>query len=353
MIKRWIFAIAVLTAIVILYCGDSVITERTTGEWLLNRDELYMRGVGKGVTFSLDSPHHLDASRQTYVSENDRVICTLVNGEYIAYPYNILRWYEIVNDYSEDFYYSIIYCPFTAVGTMWQERFESDSITFGTSDLVYNSSHIVFDKITDSYWLPIKNQCIYGELIRQAPVRLRSIETIWQTWEEMYPNSKVLYDRSGYYYGNTNDPYPQYSSNNDLFYFPISYLDTRLDSKEIVHALIEDEFSKVYRIESMPDTMMVYNDQFAGQPIVVAGSRVKKLVVSYGRHTHDNATLTFQPVQEGLPVLMTDNEGNSWDIWGMAVSGPRTGEYLDMVVSFNCYWFAIAATYPELELIEF
>ncbi len=351
--KEKIFITIIITTIISLSCGESVITERTTGEWLVNRDDLYMRGVGKGATFSLDTPHHIDAARQTHVADTDRLIATFVDGEYIAYPYTRLRWYEVVNDNFDDFYYSVIYCPFTALGAIWRQGAVGDSTKFGTTDLVYNSSHIVFDKTTDSYWLPIKNQSIYGLLIGQPPIRLRSIETVWETWVEMYPESMVIYDRSGYYFEYTDDPYPQYNTDNDLYYFPVSHIDSRLNSKEIVHALIESEFARAYRIESMPDTMAVFNDMFIGQPIVVAGARSKSLIVSYSRQTADDSTLTFVPVQNSLPVIMTDNEGNSWDVFGKAVDGARAGEYLEMIISFNCYWFAISATYQDVELIEF
>ena len=47
---------------------------------------------------------------------------------------------------------------------------------------------------------------------------------------------------------------------------------------------------------------------------------------------------------------MTDAEGNVWDVFGNAVSGPRTGEQLEMTQSFTAMWFAWVAFNPNAEI---
>ncbi|MFC2112175.1 DUF3179 domain-containing (seleno)protein [Bacteroidota bacterium] len=44
---------------------------------------------------------------------------------------------------------------------------------------------------------------------------------------------------------------------------------------------------------------------------------------------------------------MKDQEGNEWNVFGEAVSGPRKGQELHSVNSFMAYWFSIAAFYPS------
>ena len=47
---------------------------------------------------------------------------------------------------------------------------------------------------------------------------------------------------------------------------------------------------------------------------------------------------------------MQDDEGNVWDIFGKAVSGPRAGEQLGMTSSYVAMWFAWAAFFPNTEI---
>ena len=54
----------------------------------------------------------------------------------------------------------------------------------------------------------------------------------------------------------------------------------------------------------------------------------------------DGTLLAFSAVDGELPVIMVDNEGTKWDIFGNAVSGPRVGEKLTPARSFTAYWFA-------------
>ena len=47
---------------------------------------------------------------------------------------------------------------------------------------------------------------------------------------------------------------------------------------------------------------------------------------------------------------MSDTEGNTWDIFGNAVSGPRAGEQLARTTSYTAMWFAWAAFFENTEL---
>jgi hypothetical protein len=47
---------------------------------------------------------------------------------------------------------------------------------------------------------------------------------------------------------------------------------------------------------------------------------------------------------------MSDSEGNTWDIFGNAVSGPRAGMQLRRTTSFTAMWFAWAAFFDNTEL---
>ncbi|MDX1409788.1 MAG: DUF3179 domain-containing (seleno)protein, partial [Saprospiraceae bacterium] len=96
----------------------------------------------------------------------------------------------------------------------------------------------------------------------------------------------------------------------------------------------------------------VIQDDVGGLPVVVAGSRGHAFIVSYERRTQAGDLLEFTAVQDSLPVIMKDIEGNLWDIFGVAVDGPRQGEGLRLLRAFTGYWFALATMYPGLDIHE-
>jgi hypothetical protein len=117
-----------------------------------------------------------------------------------------------------------------------------------------------------------------------------------------------------------------------------------------VLGVIVGEKTKVYPIASFPDANKVINETFNGLEIVVVGDKAKNFAVSFKRKLSDGTLLEFETVENELPVIMKDNEGSKWDIFGNAVSGPRVGDELEASNSFISYWFAWAAFYPNAEI---
>jgi len=70
------------------------------------------------------------------------------------------------------------------------------------------------------------------------------------------------------------------------------------------------------------------------------GSASLNFAVAFESEPSDGTDLNFQPVQEELPVILTDNEGNRWDVIGYAVDGPRQGDLLTPAKAYTSYWFA-------------
>jgi hypothetical protein len=84
--------------------------------------------------------------------------------------------------------------------------------------------------------------------------------------------------------------------------------------------------------------------------IVATGSSNQNFGVAFNRQLEDCTVLDFTPVENQLPVVMQDNEGNQWDVFGTAVTGPRTGTQLQKTNSFVAYWYAWTAFFPGAEI---
>jgi hypothetical protein len=92
-------------------------------------------------------------------------------------------------------------------------------------------------------------------------------------------------------------------------------------------------------------SVTLIQDEFEDTPIVVAGSSGKNFIVSFKRTLEDGTLLDFSVAEAPLPIIMVDNEGNSWDIFGKAVDGARKGERLTPTRSMMGYWFIFNAMY--------
>ena len=322
----------------------------SSGEWLIPEDQVYEGGPGKDGIPALENPEFISVSEVDFLSDDDLVIGVKMGDDIRSYPHPILNWHEIINDDINDTYFSITYCPLTGSGIGWSRTLNGQTTTFGVSGLLYNSNLIPYDRLTDSNWSQMMLQCVNGELIGQYIETAHVIETTWQTWKEMYPESEVVSTNTGYDRPYETYPYGDYKTNHETLIFPISNDDPRLPRKERVHGVIIGNETKVYVINSFPDTIHTINDNFNDVPLVVVGSSSKNFVVTYKRELADGTILTFEPVQDALPVVMIDNEGTTWNIFGEAVEGPRQGARLNPTLSFNSYWFAWGTFYPGAEI---
>lgn len=318
-------------------------------EWLIPKDEVRDGGPGRDGIPALANQTFINAQEATYLSDNDLVLGFVDENEARAYPHPILDWHEIINDDTENHSIAVVYCPLTGTGIGWDRVLNSEKTTFGVSGLLYNSNIIPYDRKTNSNWSQLLLKSVNGELAGATPKIYNLMETTWKTWKEMFPSTKVVSKNTGHSRNYGNYPYGSYKTNNSLL-FPVSNTDSRLHSKERVLVILINGKAKAYRMDSFSNTISVLTDDFENTRLVAAGSNDLNLMVAFNRDLSDGTTLDFQAIQNELPAILRDNEGTTWDVFGRAVSGPRTGQKLEPVTQMMGYWFSWAAFYPGLEI---
>ena len=140
--------------------------------------------------------------------------------------------------------------------------------------------------------------------------------------------------------------------------FPVSTEDTRLARKERVLGVIIDGSAKAYRFGDFDNGIVpvVLQDSFLGEDLVIVGNKIKNYLIAFGSKLPDGTQLTFSAYDDDVTntsEVMMDNEGNVWNIFGEAVSGPRIGTKLESTVSYIGYFFAWGTFYPNLEIHNF
>lgn len=328
-------------------------------QWLINPGEIVDGGPGIDGIPSIENPRFTFASEFDFLQDGRRVTAIRVGDEIRAYPHQIMDHHEIVNDSFDDTEIAVTFCPLTGTSIGIERNLSGSSVEFGVSGLLFRNNLIMYDRFSASFWSQMQLRSVGGDFGGTDANVVQVIETDWATWKQMYPDSQVLNTNtgsnrnySGFLYGS------QYTTNNDQIIFPIRNNDNRLNRKDRVHAILPSSANenievKAYAIKDFSDGTIIVNDSFMGRDYIIVGNQ---------EHDFINAFKLSNTFEQGLEftalntlsgnVIMTDQAGNEWDIFGYAVSGPNQGEQLTPARSYTGYWFALADFFPGIELYE-
>ena len=319
-----------------------------SSSWTIPVNEVFDGGPGKDGIPSLLNPEMISASSATYLSD-DALVIGYKNGDDIrAYPHAILDWHEIINDEINEHPVAITYCPLTGTGIGWEREINGEITTFGVSGLLYNSNLIPYDRLTDSNWSQMLLESVNGQLVREEVSTFQVIETTWKTWKKWYPQTRVNSTNTGFQRDYERYPYGNYKDN-DLLIFPVANEDDRLHPKKRVLGVITENTAKAYQFESFPEPSLI-EDELSGKKIIVVGSKTDNYLFAYHSETENGQILNLAlEIEDEIPVLK-DGQGNVWNVFGEAISGPLFGEKLKKTKSYIGFWFAWAAFYPQIEI---
>jgi len=364
---KFLHLIFLLYLFVLPACNGSVESSTTNGhknqpvndsnDWLIPKDEIEDGGPGKDGIPSVDNPKFAEAQNTNYIDESRLVTGIKIDGAIKAYPHQVMDYHEIVNDQIGDVYFALTYCPLTGTAIAWKRNAD---LEYGVSGLLFRNNLIPYDRNTDSRYSQMQMRAVNGPRSGFMLTTIPVIQTSWTTWKSIYPHSQVLTTKTGYNRNYNQDLYgKEYRDKDSAPLFPITNIDHRLPTKERVHGIIWGKLAnekanvRTYEIDKFGNGIHLIHDNFAGGPITIIGSSDKNFAVSFFNTLEDGAVLQFKAIQDSLPVIMKDQEGNYWDIFGYAIQGPRKGSRLKATNSYTGYWFAWADFFPDLEIYRF
>ncbi len=324
--------------------------------WCIPSERVIDGGPGKDGIPALTNPAFVIADEVSFLTDDDLVVGYRKGSDIRAYGHNILNWHEIVNDEVSGDKLAIIYCPLTGTATAWNRVIPGGETTFGVSGLLYNTNVIPYDRLTNSNWSQLLQKSVNGKLINTEAEDFQVIETTWKTWRSMYPKSKVLSTKTGF--GRNYDAYPyrDYRTNDNALLFNIIPDDRRIPRKERVIGVVIDGEVKVYRFSSLPQEKGVgsnvfygkgiIKDVFKGQQIIIVGDEKRNILVAFENTLSSGRLGNY--VYSDLPNgILTDQSGNVWDIFGVAISGPLRGQRLKSPQFIVGYWMAFGSFFPN------
>lgn len=353
-----LFWLGLLTLILVAGCKPDNVDPQDqepgpNSDWLIPESQVLDGGPGKDGIPSIDAPAFVSATEADEFLLPDNLIVGVKVGDVIrAYPHIILDWHEIVNDELGDKALAINYCPLTGTAMAWDRNYNGEVSTFGVSGLLYNTNLMPYDRTSDSYWSQMVMGAVHGARAGEEATVYPVVETTWESWKQMYPETEVLSLETGFRRNYGVYPYGGYRENQDQLFFPVNHENPKLPKKERVLAVRVRNAVHAFRFQDFSEGVSTVPYRINETDLVVVGSESDNFLLAYGRETEDGALLEMEPLQDQYPAVMSDQEGNEWDVFGVAISGPRTGQQLPVLRSLIGFWFTFPAFYTGTQLYE-
>jgi hypothetical protein len=207
----------------------------------------------------------------------------------------------------------------------------------------------MFDHQTGSYWNQVSGDAIVGPLTgRRLPI-LPAQMTTWGGWKELYPDTLVLAEDTGFERNYRRDPFAGYGeglNTGGQFFFPVSDAgrDPRLEPGEIVLGLEAGGARRAYPLARLGDA--VVQEMLGGAAVVIFSGADGPSGAAYSPQI-DGRELTF--VSEGGRIQDRET-GSGWNLAGRAIEGQLAGSQLEPLPARSTFWFSLVANFPEIEV---
>ncbi|MBS3114085.1 DUF3179 domain-containing protein [Candidatus Woesearchaeota archaeon] len=228
---------------------DEIKTLPDGTKYIIHPSKFLSGGPPKDGTPSIDNPKFISVTGANWLSDDEIGLGIVYKNESRFYPFRILVYHEIVNDFIQNDPILVTYCPLCFTGIGFIRKIDNEPVEFGVSGKLYNSELVMYDRKTDSYWPQTLGKAVLGpstgKLIKKIPT-----DTVkWGDWKKPHPDTKVLSKDTGFLrsYDGSN-PYGSKGDFTDInLRFPLENEDSRLDAYEIVYGIEVNNKFKAYK----------------------------------------------------------------------------------------------------------
>jgi hypothetical protein len=248
---------------------------KTTGDgtrYIIDPSEIRSGGPPKDGIPSIDNPKFVSVREaDEWIEDNELVLAIVYRGVKRVYPFQIMVWHEIVNDWIGGDPILITYCPLCGSGIAYERKIDGKEVEFGTSGKLYNSNLVMYDRKTDTYWTQIDGLAVVGELtgIKLKPVSIDTV--VWRDWKIAHPDSEVLSQDTGFSRSYGRDPYGNYYEDSFLM-FPVENEDDRIHPKTVVFGIEVNGKYRAYKEDDLLENRVI-EDSVNGISIRVMRSK--------------------------------------------------------------------------------
>ena len=334
--------------------------------------EILSGGPPKDGIPALKEPQFVSVSEaDAWLKPAEPVILVQVGEDARAYPIQILIWHEIANDTVGGEPLVVTFCPLCNTAIAFKRTVNPSTssgqggqvLDFGTTGRLRYSNLIMYDRQTETWWQQATGEAIAGELTGTQLEFYPAAIISWQDFKAAHQDGRVLSRETGYPRDYGHNPYVGYDDvNNPPFLYRGPVTPDQLPPVARVLTLDLNGEAVAYPYETL-EKIGVANDMVGGEAVVIfwqpgtvspldsastASGHDVGAAAAFSRMV-DERTLTFV-AEEGL--IKDDETGSTWNVLGVATSGPLAGRQLIQVISVNHFWFSWAAFRPETRIYQ-
>jgi hypothetical protein len=323
--------LSILTLLTVFYSctnTDDSLNTFTQGElnydWTVPKISI----VGKFNPFTLaENPSFTKVKTISNISDNELVALISINNEIRVYPYKYISFYECINDNINTHKFALTYCPRTQSTVCWDRNFKSETFVLRASGYLFKENLVAYDTTSNTYWSQMLLKCIKGKYADEENTTFNVIETTWKTASNYFPEALVFTDKS-------------IKKNQKI-------INLKKDTK--FYGIINNSFNSnekafLYKYKEFENGIKLYTKSINSRQNIIIGGKRHHFITSF----INDSNAVFSPVQNKFPIVMKDDKGNSWDIFGVAISGSRKGVQLASNKSYVALEWAWKKFYTDL-----
>ena len=202
------------------------------------------------------------------------------------------------------------------------------------------------DRETGTVWNHIDGKATQGPLVGERLTMIPLPMTTWGIWRDEHPESTVM---------SFDTPYQQHYRHASVGTFgrdEALYGDNRLPSNTLVLGVEIQENYRAYTLSALEEAGGLLNDELGGESVVAVYDSEAGTAIAY-RRLVDSKVIAFNLVdQDGWAILEDPQTGSQWNLQGIGISGPLSGEELKFASSIISEWYGWSAYHPETDLWE-
>jgi len=302
--------------------GITTPTNELQNGWTVPLDQLLLSQLPEDRIQSIADPYFEKISNNN-LNSNELYYAYFYDNTVKIYPQRIIGGHEIINDHIDNHYYTISYCPLTGSAIAWDRQINGTITEFGVSGHLFKDNLIPYDRKRHSYW---SQMCMHGIKGIDAGERLKTrflLATSGSTIINSFPNAFLLTDSTCHQcIDSICDGFKELVDFGEPGYDDNSTIQLNGNYFGIVNiGLINGgEGALLFDYSMFNDSIILYHTNYRNSNIIIIGSKSHRFIVAF-KNTTGYPSVDFVAVQNSLPVIFSDNNGNKYNILGIAVSG--------------------------------
>lgn len=263
----------------------------------------------------VDEPDYSLVHELDFLRDDELVFISKSCGTILVYPLRSM-FVEAVNEAYNGVYMAVTYCPITRSGISINRLQGNDTLLLTASGYLFRENMVPLDLKSGSLWSQMQLTGLAGAIHARDFETFPLLETTWGTVKQYFPSAGV---------------------------YIVDSFRKNTKATEQPYGIIGREKVELFNLGMFSDKISLFHTTVQpGGKVVVAGSANYHFIAAF------ETSRNMEAVQDFFPVIMKDETGTFWNIFGEAVSGPGGGEILESPTAYTAADWAWRAFFENV-----